>query len=80
MFRFNGTAVYIFGAKRLNYGHYIVQVDDEQPQRFDAYPSVQSNGSYIDLFQEVSRRDLLPDLEYTITKLVIAAVCSSRLS
>ncbi|KAF8596101.1 hypothetical protein BDV93DRAFT_500726 [Ceratobasidium sp. AG-I] len=38
MFRFNGTAAYIFGAKRCSYGYYFVQVDDEQPQRFDAYP------------------------------------------
>ena len=40
---FNGTAIYIFGAKRGNHGHYIVTVDNDQSQRFDGY-APEANG------------------------------------
>ncbi|QRV82730.1 transmembrane protein [Ceratobasidium sp. AG-Ba] len=42
---FNGTAIYIFGAKRGNHGHYIVTVDNEQAQRFDGFAPQQSDGT-----------------------------------
>ncbi|KAG8706633.1 hypothetical protein FRC08_000932, partial [Ceratobasidium sp. 394] len=44
-FQFNGTAVYIFGAKRHNHGNYTVQVDDEQPQGFNGYAPTQPDRS-----------------------------------
>ncbi|KAF8598670.1 hypothetical protein BDV93DRAFT_478274 [Ceratobasidium sp. AG-I] len=44
-FTFNGTAVYIFGAKRGNHGHYLVTVDNNQAQRFDGYAPTQSDGT-----------------------------------
>ncbi|KAG9094065.1 hypothetical protein FRC06_011196 [Ceratobasidium sp. 370] len=44
-FRFNGTAVYIFGAKRGNHGQYSVKVDNEQPQEFDGYAPTQPDGT-----------------------------------
>ncbi|KAG8702610.1 hypothetical protein FRC08_003383 [Ceratobasidium sp. 394] len=42
---FNGTAVYIFGAKRGNHGHYNVTIDNDQPQRFDGYAGMQRDGT-----------------------------------
>ncbi|KAG8733197.1 hypothetical protein FRC10_000369, partial [Ceratobasidium sp. 414] len=44
-FRFNGTAVYIFGAKRSNHGRYNVRVDNEQPQEFNGYAPTQPDGT-----------------------------------
>ncbi|KAF8598672.1 hypothetical protein BDV93DRAFT_412802, partial [Ceratobasidium sp. AG-I] len=34
-FSFNGTTVYIFGAKRSNHGYYNVTIDGNQAERFD---------------------------------------------
>ncbi|KAG8729331.1 hypothetical protein FRC10_004062, partial [Ceratobasidium sp. 414] len=42
---FNGTAIYIFGAKRGNHGHYIVTIDNGQAQRFDGYAPQQPDGT-----------------------------------
>ncbi|KAG9083510.1 hypothetical protein FS749_005972 [Ceratobasidium sp. UAMH 11750] len=44
-FRFNGTSVYIFGAKRGNHGRYSVKLDNEQPQEFDGYAPIQPDGT-----------------------------------
>jgi hypothetical protein len=44
-FSFNGTAVWIFGAKRGNHGHYIVTIDNGQAERFDGYAPTQSDGT-----------------------------------
>ncbi|QRV82729.1 transmembrane protein [Ceratobasidium sp. AG-Ba] len=41
---FNGTAIYIFGAKRVNHGHYTVKIDNGQAQRFDGYAPAQPDG------------------------------------
>ncbi|CUA72036.1 hypothetical protein RSOLAG22IIIB_10001 [Rhizoctonia solani] len=43
-FKFNGTAVWIFGAKRGNHGHFIVTVDNGDAQRIDGYAPTQSDG------------------------------------
>ncbi|KAG8699192.1 hypothetical protein FRC09_006768, partial [Ceratobasidium sp. 395] len=42
---FNGTAIYIFGAKRGNHGHYIVTIDNGQAQRFDGFGEKQPDGT-----------------------------------
>ncbi|KAG9080906.1 hypothetical protein FRC06_006006 [Ceratobasidium sp. 370] len=42
---FNGTAIYIFGAKRGNHGHYIVTIDNGQAQRFDGFAPTQPDGT-----------------------------------
>ncbi|KAG8699113.1 hypothetical protein FRC09_006831 [Ceratobasidium sp. 395] len=44
-FQFNGTAIYIFGAKRGNHGNYAVQVDDEQPRQFNGFAPIQPDGT-----------------------------------
>lgn len=44
-FSFNGTAVYIFGAKRGNHGHYIVTIDNGEAQRYDGYAPQQTDGT-----------------------------------
>ncbi|CAE7145151.1 unnamed protein product [Rhizoctonia solani] len=43
-FKFNGTAVWIFGAKRGNHGHFIVTVDNGDAQRIDGYAPTQPDG------------------------------------
>ncbi|CAE6436439.1 unnamed protein product [Rhizoctonia solani] len=43
-FKFNGTAVWIFGAKRGNHGHYIVTIDNGDAQRLDGYAPTQLDG------------------------------------
>ncbi|CAE6437706.1 unnamed protein product [Rhizoctonia solani] len=43
-FKFNGTAVWIFGAKRGNHGHFIVTIDNGDAQRIDGYAPEQSDG------------------------------------
>lgn len=42
---FNGTAIYIFGAKRQNHGHYIVTIDNGQAERLDGYAPLQADGT-----------------------------------
>ncbi|KAH7332694.1 hypothetical protein B0J17DRAFT_603553, partial [Rhizoctonia solani] len=42
--KFNGTAIYIYGAMRPDRGYYTVTVDDGQKLRLDAYASKQPNG------------------------------------
>ncbi|KAG9074396.1 hypothetical protein FS749_014056 [Ceratobasidium sp. UAMH 11750] len=42
---FNGTAIYIFGAKRGNHGHYIVTIDNDKAQTFDGYAPKQLDGT-----------------------------------
>ncbi|KAG8722020.1 hypothetical protein FRC11_002796, partial [Ceratobasidium sp. 423] len=43
-FSFNGTAVWIFGAKRGNHGHFIVTIDNGDAQRIDGYAPTQPDG------------------------------------
>ncbi|QRV96715.1 transmembrane protein [Ceratobasidium sp. AG-Ba] len=44
-FSFNGTAIYAFGAKRPNHGHYTVTIDKGPAQRFDGYAPIQPDGA-----------------------------------
>ncbi|QRV82733.1 hypothetical protein RhiJN_10748 [Ceratobasidium sp. AG-Ba] len=44
-FQFNGTAVYVFGAKRGNHGNYTVQIDDEIPRQYDGFAPTQPDGT-----------------------------------
>ncbi|CAE6516327.1 unnamed protein product [Rhizoctonia solani] len=67
--RFNGTAVYIFGAKRPDRGHYTVTIDNSQKIRLDAYAPKQQNGDD-GLFRQLlfSQTDLEDrDHEVTLT-------------
>ncbi|QRW23881.1 hypothetical protein RhiXN_10205 [Rhizoctonia solani] len=43
-FQFNGTDVWIFGAKRGNHGNFIVTIDNGQAQRIDGYAPRQPDG------------------------------------
>ncbi|CAE6454967.1 unnamed protein product [Rhizoctonia solani] len=51
--KFNGTAIYIYGAKRPNYGHYPVTIDGGKKERFDAYAPTQPGGDDGFFFQQV---------------------------
>ncbi|CAE6466326.1 unnamed protein product [Rhizoctonia solani] len=66
---FNGTAIYIYGAKRPNYGHYTVSVDGTEKTRSDAYAPQQPGGDD-GLFQQLLFSQT--DLENKLHEVVLA--------
>ncbi|KAJ1300306.1 hypothetical protein OPQ81_005128 [Rhizoctonia solani] len=66
-FKFNGTAVWIFGAKRGNHGHFIVTIDNGEAQRIDGYAPTQSDGTDGVYQVPIFSRTGLEDRLHTVT-------------
>ncbi|KAG8703554.1 hypothetical protein FRC11_010639 [Ceratobasidium sp. 423] len=64
--RFNGTAIYIYGSKRPNYGYYTVAVDNGTPRNFDAYGEPQAGVMAQQLlFGQTGLEDTLHEVVFT---------------
>ncbi|QRV96717.1 transmembrane protein [Ceratobasidium sp. AG-Ba] len=66
-FRFNGTAVYIFGAKRGNHGNYIVQIDTDAPEEYNGGAPVNTNGQDGVFRAPIYARENLSNELHTVT-------------